>query len=127
MPEAAADRVAELELVLAGIRPEHFQDAAMLEPEERERGVVLRAHVDVIEWLGSEQFAYVPYEAPPEITEQLRSLARELDSESMRTQLVVALDAESCIQRGEKAELWFDPARMHLFDPATGENLTRER
>ena len=127
VPEAVADRIAELELVLAGIRPEHFADAAMLEPEERERGVVLRAGVDVIEWLGSEQFAYVPYEAPQAVTDQLRSLARELDSESMRTQLVVALDAESCIRRGEEAELWFDPARMHLFDPATGENLTRER
>ena len=125
VPEAVADRVAKLEMVLAGIRPEHFEDAAMLDPGERERGVVIRAHVDVIEWLGSEQFAYVPYEAPQAVTDQLRSLARELDMEAMRTQLVVALDAESCIQRGEEAELWFDPARMHLFDPATGENLTR--
>jgi multiple sugar transport system ATP-binding protein len=126
-PEVVADRVAELEMVLAGIRPEHFEDAALLDPEERERGVVIRAHVDVIEWLGSEQFAYVPYEAPQAVTDQLRSLAQELDMEAMRTQLVVALDAESCIQRGKEAELWFDPARMHLFDPGTGENLTRER
>jgi hypothetical protein len=28
--------------------------------------------------------------------------------------------------RGEEAELWFDATRMHLFDPASGENLTRD-
>ena len=25
-----------------------------------------------------------------------------------------------------KAELWFDTGRMHHFDPASGENLTRD-
>jgi multiple sugar transport system ATP-binding protein len=59
------------------------------------------------------------------VTEKLRELARELDSESMRTQLVVSLDSASRIKEGEPAELWVDPSRMHLFDPATGENLTR--
>ncbi|MGH9001964.1 MAG: hypothetical protein ACRDYV_02435, partial [Acidimicrobiia bacterium] len=82
-----------------------------------------RALVDVIEWLGAEQFAYIPYEAPPEITDRLRDLARELDSESLRTQLVVALDPDSKVRRGEEAELWFDPARMVLFDPHSGESL----
>jgi multiple sugar transport system ATP-binding protein len=39
---------------------------------------------------------------------------------------VVALDPDSQIARGQEAELWFDPARMHLFDPASGDNLTRD-
>jgi multiple sugar transport system ATP-binding protein len=55
----------------------------------------------------------------------LRELERELDSESLRTQLVVSIDAESRLREGEPAELWVDPAHMHLFDPHTGENLTR--
>ena len=97
---------------------------ALIDPDERSRGVTFKACVDVIEWLGMEQFAYVPYEAPPEVADKLRSLARELDSEAMRTQLVVRLSPDSKIRRGDEAELWFDPARMHLFDPASGENLT---
>ena len=43
----------------------------------------------------------------------------------MRTQLVVSLDADSKIRDGSDTELWFDPEQVHLFDPATGENLTR--
>jgi hypothetical protein len=54
-------------------------------------------------------------------------LERELDSEQLRTQLIVALDPASTIRSGSKAELWFDTERMHVFDPATGENLTRNR
>jgi multiple sugar transport system ATP-binding protein len=124
--ETVAQSIAGKNLVLAGIRPEHFEDATLLDPDERGRGLTFTACVDVIEWLGMEQFAYVPYEAPPEVADKLRSLAEELDSEAMRTQLVVRLSADSRIHRGDEAELWFDPARMHLFDPATGENLTRD-
>jgi multiple sugar transport system ATP-binding protein len=124
--EAVAECIGGRDLVLAGIRPEHFEDAALVDPEERGRGTTLTACVDVIEWLGMEQFAYIPYEAPPEVAEQLRSLARELDSEAMRTQLVVILSPDSKIRRGDEAELWFDPARMHFFDPVSGENLTRD-
>jgi multiple sugar transport system ATP-binding protein len=36
----------------------------------------------------------------------------------------VSLDAASQIDRGHEAELFVDPTRMHLFDPATGDNLT---
>jgi multiple sugar transport system ATP-binding protein len=68
-----------------------------------------------------------PNEAPAEITQQLRELERELDSESLRTQLIVALDPTSTVRSGSKAELWFDTERVHVFDPATGENLTRNR
>ena len=120
------ERIAGHRLLIAGIRPEHFEDASRLDPGELERGVSFTALVDVIEWLGAEQFAYIPFEAPPEITDQLRNLARELDSESLRTQLVVALDPDSRIRRGEEAGLWFDPGRVHLFDPEGGDNLTRD-
>jgi multiple sugar transport system ATP-binding protein len=28
------------------------------------------------------------------------------------------------VREGEDAELWFDPRRVHLFDPDSGANLT---
>jgi len=40
---------------------------------------------------------------------------------------LLALDPASTIRSGSRAELWFDTERMHVFDPATGENLTRNR
>ncbi|SNY39274.1 ABC transporter ATP-binding protein [Paractinoplanes atraurantiacus] len=119
-------KVGDRELVIIGLRPEHFEDSSLVPAEKRPHGQIFTAEVDVTEWLGHELYAYVPYEAPPEVTQQLEELERELDSEQMRTQLVVALDAGSRIRSGSKAQLWFDPERMHVFDAATGENLTRD-
>jgi multiple sugar transport system ATP-binding protein len=113
-------------LLIAGIRPEHFEDASLIDDDKRSRGVTFEADVDVTEWLGHEQYAYVPFEAPEEVERELRSLAEELDSESMRTQLVVSVSTQSRIAEGEPATLWFDPARMHFFDPSSGDNLTRD-
>jgi multiple sugar transport system ATP-binding protein len=112
-------------ILIAGARPEHFEDPSRLDDRRRREGLVFTAHVDVIEWLGSEQYAYIPFEAPEEVRRPLAELATELDSEHLRTQLVVTLDAESQVTEGSDAELWLDPSRMHLFDPASGENLTR--
>ena len=118
-------RVGDRELVILGIRPQDFDDASLLSDEKRRRGQTFTATVDVTEWLGNELYAYVPYEAPAEITQQLRELERELDSESLRTQLIVALDPASTVRSGSQEELWFDTERVHVFDPASGENLTR--
>jgi multiple sugar transport system ATP-binding protein len=112
------------DILIAGVRPEHFEDAAVLDEARKAEGMVFKAEVDVIEWLGSEQYAYIPFESPPEVREPLADLANELDSEQIRTQLVVTLDPESKVEEGHEAELWLDPSRMHLFDPATGDNLT---
>ncbi|MGH3241049.1 MAG: ABC transporter ATP-binding protein [Spirillospora sp.] len=120
--EAVGDR----EVVLVGIRPEHFEDASLVGEEKKAKGSIVRARVDVAEWLGNEQYAYVPYEAPADLAAQLRDLSRELDSDQLRTQAVVALDAASEIKPGREAELWIDTSRIHIFDPSTGANLTRD-
>jgi len=38
----------------------------------------------------------------------------------------VTLDAASRIRGGRPAELWVDTRKLHLFDPETGINLTRD-
>jgi multiple sugar transport system ATP-binding protein len=126
LPRDVCARIEGRNLLIAGIRPDHFEDAQLIDADQRGRGVTFQAQIDVTEWLGNELFAYIPFEAPAEVNERLTSLARELDSENLRTQLVVSLDTASRIKPGETAELWFDSARMHLFDPASGENLTRD-
>jgi multiple sugar transport system ATP-binding protein len=112
---------------VAGLRPEHLEDAALVDEAVGERGVTFEVKVEVVEWLGAEQFAYAPYEAPRELVEPLHRLAAELDRESARTLLVARLDPASQIRRGQPAQLWFDPANLHLFDSGTGENLTPSR
>jgi multiple sugar transport system ATP-binding protein len=122
-----ASTIGDREVLIAGVRPEHFDIASKVPADRRSQGLHFTAHVDVIEWLGSGQFAYIPFDAPPEVAEPLAELEQELDSEQVRTQLVVALDAEDELDEGSDAELWLDPSHMHLFDPASGENLTHGR
>ncbi|WP_068268735.1 ABC transporter ATP-binding protein [Aldersonia kunmingensis] len=117
--------VGDQSLLIAGIRPGSFEDAHLVDAGKKDRGVIFEVTVDVTEWLGNEQYAFVPYEAPPEISGKLAELASELDSEQMRTQMCVELDPMSRVRDGDKASLWLDPSRLHLFDPKTGDNLTR--
>jgi len=124
LPGSMKDQVGDREHLLMGIRPERFEDAGLLDEAKLGDGVAFEATVDVVEWLGNEQYAYIPYDAPDELESTLDELERDLDSERMRSQLVVALDPSSRINAGTSARLWFDAASMHLFDAETGENLT---
>ncbi len=124
IPAAKAEKAQGKGLLIAGIRPEYFDDASVVEEHKLAKGSTFRATVDVTEWLGSEAFAYIPFEAPPEVQEQLNQLEKELDGEALHTQLVVALDSASRIREGEEAEIFVDASKMHLFDPGSGDNLT---
>jgi multiple sugar transport system ATP-binding protein len=123
---ARAGKLAGHDLLLVGIRPEYFEDASLVDEVKRPLGSTFRARVDVTEWLGDSQFAYIPYEAPEAITAQLRDLSRELDAEELRTQAIVSIDSTSRIREGREAEFWLDSRKVHVFDPQSGENLTRD-
>jgi len=125
LPPERAEKAAGKGLLMAGIRPEHFEDASVR--ADQGAGSTFRAQVDVVEWLGNETYAYIPFEAPPEVEAQLRQLERDLDGESMHTQLIVNLDGASQIRMGEEAEIWVDGTKIHLFDPESGDNLTVDR
>ncbi len=126
--ELPADKARAAEgkgLLIAGIRPEHFEDASLASAGDGR--TTFQTSVDVVEWLGNETYAYIPFEAPPEVTAQLQQLEKDLDGEALRTQLVISLDGASRIKAGESAEIWLDASKLHLFDPSSGENLTVDR
>jgi multiple sugar transport system ATP-binding protein len=117
-------QLGERKLVIVGIRPEHFEDHEVAQRQGRSGGVPFNATVDVTEWLGSDLFAYVPFDTRPEVAGKLEELDRDLDGEGIRTQLVVALASDSRVRDGDDARLWFDPEKILVFDPESGENLT---
>jgi multiple sugar transport system ATP-binding protein len=126
LDERRAAAVKGRDLLLVGIRPEYFEDASLVDDAKRPQGSTFKARVDVTEWLGDSQYAYIPYEAPEAVANQLRELSRELDSEELRTQAIVSIDSASRIREGREAEFWLDSRKVHVFDPTTGENLTRD-
>jgi multiple sugar transport system ATP-binding protein len=124
LPDDMQAVVGEREHVMIGIRPEAFEDTALVDSSKKERGVTFTVRVDVIEWLGNEQYAYIPYDAPDSMVAGVQELERELDSERMRSQLVVALDTMSRIRDNSDATLWLDPRSLLIFDPQSRDNLT---
>jgi multiple sugar transport system ATP-binding protein len=119
----ASAEIKKRDLVIVGIRPEYFKDASL---GDIPGGVHFSALVDVTEWLGNELYAYIPFETDQSVADKLEDLDRELEGEGVRTQIVVNLDARSRILEGDEAELVFDPTLMHVFDPETGDCLTRD-
>jgi multiple sugar transport system ATP-binding protein len=125
-PEGLTKNAQGKSLLIAGIRPEHFEDAAVMD-SGKTAGSTFKTKVDVVEWLGNQAYAYSPFEASAEVAEQLAQLVRDLDYETLHTQLVIALDSASGIKEGDEATIWVDAGKIHLFDPSSGENLTVDR
>ncbi|MFP5219364.1 MAG: ABC transporter ATP-binding protein [Actinomycetes bacterium] len=116
--------------VIAGIRPEDFEDARLVAERDREHGTTFRTKVDTIEWMGSELYAYLPYARDASLDEKLDALAADLDMEQEsgdESHLVTRLDAESEVQAAGEAEIWMDSRKLHLFDLDSGDSLTRRR
>ncbi|MHA7175208.1 ABC transporter ATP-binding protein [Arthrobacter sp. Sr24] len=119
-----ADKGRDRPVLLVGLRPEFFEDASLVEEHKLHHGSTFTAELTHTEWLGNEQYGYINFDPAPEVREMLNSLARDMDADELRPQVVVTLDAASKIRGGRPAELWLDTRRLHLFDPKTGENLT---
>ncbi|MFD1717122.1 ABC transporter ATP-binding protein [Georgenia deserti] len=114
--------IGDRDLVIVGIRPDAFAES----DTGGQREVRFDADVDVTEWMGEVLYAYVPFQTHEAVKDQLDELDRELDGEGMRTQMVIALDALSSVREGDVAELSFDRSSLYIFDPSSGENLTRD-
>jgi multiple sugar transport system ATP-binding protein len=114
--------------VIVGIRPEDFEDAALVQPDLRGHGITFRANIEVVESMGSDVFVYFTQDSGlTASTDQLADLAQDsgADDTGASEQTVTArLDAATRIREGEAAELWADVRSMHVFDPDTGANLS---
>jgi multiple sugar transport system ATP-binding protein len=126
--EAARDRADGQ--VVAGLRPESFEDAAIVGDDLKQRGIVFQAEIDLVESLGSDLYAHFRIESEQIESDQLADLVGESLDEtgaaSLREgqeQVVARLDAASGVKRGELAELWVDTSQLHLFDPSSGARL----
>jgi len=113
--------------VILGVRPENFEDAALVPPADQEHGITFSATVDVVESMGSDVFAYFSLEGEALESAELDELARDsgrADIGADVDQVVARLDAATQIKEGDKATLWVDTRPIHIFDGETGANLT---
>ncbi|MFI9159527.1 ABC transporter ATP-binding protein [Kitasatospora aureofaciens] len=125
--------------LIVGIRPENFEDAALT---EHGGGATCTVTVEVRESVGSDVYVHFTRGSGPAPTAgltQLTQLTRldeldelaELAADSgradtgMQEQHVVArLDPATRATEGGPLDLRIDTARIHVFDPRSGANLT---
>jgi multiple sugar transport system ATP-binding protein len=113
--------------LIAGIRPEHFDEAARVPQDRRSAGATFRAKIELVESLGSELYAHFSIEHAGVESQELQELAADAGTAEVpgagQDKVVARLDSESGIRQGEETELWVDTSRIHFFDPATGGRL----
>ncbi len=114
--------------VIVGMRPEHFEDAAV-EDEHADR-MKFRTTVDVVESMGSELYVYFDVKSEQELhTADLDELAADAGMEDLPShgegqQVVARLSAESKAAPGSEVELTVDTSQIKLFDAGSGRSLT---
>ncbi|NMO01164.1 sn-glycerol-3-phosphate ABC transporter ATP-binding protein UgpC [Gordonia sp. TBRC 11910] len=111
--------------VIIGIRPEHLSDASMIDPLQRGRGTTFQVNVDVLESLGSDKYAYFSVSSPAAESATLAELSAETGVELGGGAMVARLHAESPVVKGSRAELFYEPTKVAVFDQASGQNLHR--
>jgi multiple sugar transport system ATP-binding protein len=115
--------------LIAGIRPEDFEDAALV-GDQRDRGITFNARIDVLESMGAEFYAYFSVEGQESLSSQeLQELAEdagtsEVPSAGEAGQVVARLEPASKAAEGQETELWLDTSKVHLFDAGSGQRLS---
>jgi multiple sugar transport system ATP-binding protein len=115
--------------VIVGIRPTDFKDGDSADPTLPR----LRVRATVVEDLGAESYVIFTVDAPRVVAEDVRAAAdtaapdESLLAYDTRAVFTARLDGERGVAQGEEVDLALDPRRIYLFDPATGDVLSRGR
>jgi multiple sugar transport system ATP-binding protein len=109
--------------VILGIRPEHFEEASLVGDKP---GATFEAPIDIVESMGSDIYAYFSVKGEEAHSRDLDDLAKDTGND-LHTHGVVPvtarLDAAAKVRRGQTARLWYDTAKVQVFDTETGQNL----
>ncbi|WP_330270922.1 sn-glycerol-3-phosphate ABC transporter ATP-binding protein UgpC [Lentzea sp. NBC_00516] len=113
--------------VIMGIRPEHFEDAALVDAAALSAGGRFTSQVDVLESMGSDKYAYFNLTGEQAASAELQELAADAGSDDVPgdgISMVTRLSSASGAVEGASADIWFDADKVQLFDPSSGRNLT---
>jgi multiple sugar transport system ATP-binding protein len=115
--------------VIVGVRPEDFEDATF-QPEGKE-GYEFEAPIELTESMGSEIYAHFNLEKGEEIqSEELRELQEDAGTGDVPRSgasghAVARVDPTSEFKEGQRAKIWLDTSKLHVFDPSDGSSMTR--
>jgi multiple sugar transport system ATP-binding protein len=112
--------------VIAGIRPEAFEDATFADPSLPRIDV----KVEVVEELGADTHVLFSVAAPRVEVTEVREAAGDEDAALATVQgslFTARVDPATAAKPGVPLRLAVDPSRFHYFDPETGLRLEPDR
>ena len=116
--------------VVAGIRPESLEDAALVPESPADRRV--RGVVTVREALGSDALVHFSVAGSRGLASRVRELAHdvedpaeveELDRDEAQVAFIGRFHPQSRVGPGEPVEVAIEPGALMLFDPETGQRI----
>ncbi len=133
LPQEIRERIGRVEpgkKLIAGIRPEDFEDFARVPAETRDRGTTFHTTFDLVEAMGAEFYVHFGVKADEmqggahmdALMEDQGGISEA--GEEGEAVVVARLDAESHAKTGEKTEVWVDATKLHFFDADTGHALS---
>ena len=112
--------------MIAGIRPEAFEDAAFADPSLPQ----LDVQVEVVEELGADTHVIFTVAAPRVDVSEVREAAGDEDAALVAVEgslFTARVDPATAARPGARLRLAVDPARFHYFDPESGLRLEPDR
>jgi multiple sugar transport system ATP-binding protein len=112
--------------VIAGIRPEAFEDAAFADPSLPRIDV----KVEVVEELGADTHVLFSIAAPRVDVNEVRAAAGDEDTALAAVEgslFTARVNPATSARPGSPLRLAVDPSRFHYFDPETGHTLEPDR
>jgi multiple sugar transport system ATP-binding protein len=112
--------------VIAGVRPEAFEDAAFANPSLPRIDV----SVEVVEELGADTHVLFSVAAPRVEVSDVHAAVGEEDAAVTAVEgslFTARVDPGTAAKPGAPLRLALDPSRFHFFDPETGLRLERDR
>ena len=111
--------------LIAGVRPEQFDDASVIDAYARIQSLTFEVDAELVESLGADKYVHFRIEGAGAQAAQLEQLAHDTaDAGSSENTYVARVSAKSSATAGSKVELALDTSKLTLFDPATGRNLS---
>jgi multiple sugar transport system ATP-binding protein len=112
------------ERLVLGIRPSDFEAAAVASDAP---DWTIEAQVDVSEMLGSETYVHFSVAQPPVVTPDIEELLADTgsttDSLGDETTFTARISSDVPVRLGDRVDLVVDTAKVHFFDPATGNRV----
>jgi multiple sugar transport system ATP-binding protein len=110
--------------MVVGLRPSGLEAASVVGADPQR---TLRAQVEVIEMLGADTYIHFTVDKQPVVTPDIEELLADTGTDASSlgetTNFIARVSPDVQVRQGETVDLVVDTAKLHFFDPETGQRI----